>query len=118
MTLCELRFENVFLIGDDEYLDAVAAWFDELFETRWVLDDASRGSAHDGWWRLYLSRDTNSLCPLSQPRPQNLPPAERNCCEPFRRSALCRRSCCVLDIQAFVQLSLGFRVAARSRALT
>lgn len=56
MTRCEFRFENLFVLGDDGYLDAVAAWLDDLFEAEWVLDDAIRSAECDGWWCLCLFR--------------------------------------------------------------
>jgi hypothetical protein len=59
MTLCEFRFENVFLLGDDGHLDAMTNWLDDIFETQWVLDDATRRITRDGWWCLCFFRDAN-----------------------------------------------------------
>ncbi len=56
-TLCEFRLESIFILGDDEYLDGLAAWLDALFEAEWVLDGAIRHQSHGGWWCLCLYRD-------------------------------------------------------------
>jgi hypothetical protein len=58
MILCEHRFEAFNARGADAYFDQFAERLSAWFAQGWALLDSKRETAHVGWWRIELFKET------------------------------------------------------------